>query len=189
CRAAETAKRIQPHFDPPTALCDPLPDPPAMGARSVALLRTRPVRLAVYSALAPAGHRAASGVQPNQAAPFQGASCRRSVTVVAVRGIAISVIARIETTVSAVKAAPESAVKAAPNPAAMKAAPESTAAKTAGLGSPSADRGSKRESNDRSRQQQLAGHETLLLTFLIRFHHRIAVMCAGNRPRCLFKTD
>jgi hypothetical protein len=106
-------------------------------------------------------------------------------------------MARIETTEAAVEAAPEAAaVKAAPEAAAMKAAPEaavkaapeSTAAKTAGLGSSSADRGSKRESNYRSRQQQLAGHETLLLTFLIRFH-RIAGMCADNRPKCLFKTD
>src|SRR5215467_12139975 len=71
----------------------------------------------------------------------------------------------------------------------MKAVPESTATKTPGLGSPSADRGSKRGSNDRSRQQQLAGHETLLLTSLIRFPHRIAVMCADNRRKCLRTTD
>jgi hypothetical protein len=87
------------------------------------------------------------------------------------------------------KAAPEPAAMKATSKSAVKAAPESTAAKTAGLGSPSADRGGKRESNDRSRQQQLAGHETLLLTFLIRFHHRIAVMCADDRPKCLLKTD
>ena len=80
-----------------------LSDLPAVGARSVALLRTRPVRLAVYSASALASHRAASGFQsrPDQAAPFQGASRRRSVTVIAVREIAIWVIARIENTESA----------------------------------------------------------------------------------------
>src|SRR5262249_1369441 len=108
-----------------------------------------------------ASHQAASGVQARRGCAVSGRKCRRSVSVVAVRGIAISVIARIKTTVSAVKAGPESAanapserpaMKAAPK-SLVKAAPESTAAKTAGLGSPSADRGSKRESNDRSRQQ------------------------------------
>jgi len=44
----------------------------------------------------------------------------------------------------------------------MKAAPESTAAKTAGLAVSVPIEGNKRESNYRSRQQQLAGHETLL---------------------------
>jgi hypothetical protein len=77
----------------------------------------------------------------------------------------------------AVEAAPEPAAKTAPEPA-METATESAAAKTAGLGSPSANRGGERESNDRSRQQQLTGHETLPLTFLIRFHHRIAGMYA-----------
>jgi hypothetical protein len=71
----------------------------------------------------------------------------------------------------------------------METATESAAVKTVGLGSPSADRGGERESYDRSRQQQLAGHETLLLTFLIRIHHRIAGMCADARPMCLLKTD
>src|SRR6516164_10839595 len=119
---------------------------------------------------------------PEQAAPFQGASCRQSVTEVAVREIAIAVIPRIENPETAVKATPEPAVKATPEPA-VKAAPEPAvktapepAAKTAGLGSPGADRGGARESNDRSGQQQLTGHETLPLTFLIRFHHRIAGM-------------
>jgi hypothetical protein len=71
----------------------------------------------------------------------------------------------------------------------METATESAAVKTVGLGSPSADRGGERESNDRSRQQQLAGHETLLLTFLIRCHHRIAGMYAVTRPMSLRKTD
>jgi hypothetical protein len=66
----------------------------------------------------------------------------------------------------------------------METATESAAVKTVGLGSPSADRGGERESYDRSRQQQLAGHETLLLTFLIRIHHRIAGLCADARPMC-----
>jgi hypothetical protein len=70
----------------------------------------------------------------------------------------------------------------------METATESAAVKTVGLGSPSADRGGERESYDCSRQQQLAGHETLLLTFLIRIHHRIAGMCADARPMCLLKT-
>jgi hypothetical protein len=70
----------------------------------------------------------------------------------------------------------------------METATESAAVKTVGLGSPSADRGGERESYDRSRQQQLAGHETFLLTFLIRIHHRIAGMCADARPMCLLKT-
>jgi hypothetical protein len=70
----------------------------------------------------------------------------------------------------------------------METATEAAAVKTVGLGSPSADRGGERESYDRSRQQQLAGHETLLLTFLIRIHHRIAGMCADARPMCLLKT-
>jgi hypothetical protein len=61
----------------------------------------------------------------------------------------------------------------------VKAAPESTAAKTAGLGSPSADRGGKRESNYRSRQQQLAGHGTLLLKFLIR-----SLVCMPSLDQC-----
>jgi hypothetical protein len=71
----------------------------------------------------------------------------------------------------------------------METATEPAAAKTAGLGSPGANRGAERESDDRSRQQQLTGHETLLLTFCIRFHHRIAGMYAGTPPMCLSKTD
>jgi hypothetical protein len=45
--------------------------------------------------------------RPDQAAPFQGVSRRRSVTVVAIWEIAISVIAPIENTESTVKAAIE----------------------------------------------------------------------------------
>ena len=71
----------------------------------------------------------------------------------------------------------------------METATESAAVKTVGLGSPSADRGGERESDDRSHQQQLTDHETLLLTFLIPIHHRIAGMCANTRPMCLLKTD
>src|SRR5580704_14621087 len=100
--------------------------------------------------------RGAAGGAQHALGPFQGASCRRSVTVVAVREIAIAVIARIETTEPAVEAAPEAAVEATPE-AAVKATPEAAAVKTTGLGSPSADRGGQRESNDRNRQQQLTG--------------------------------
>ena len=71
----------------------------------------------------------------------------------------------------------------------METAPEPAAEKTAGLGSLSADREGEREGNNRTRQQQLTDHETLLLTFLIRFHHRIAGMYAGTPPMCLSKTD
>jgi hypothetical protein len=84
--------------------------------------------------------------------------------------------------------APEPAMETAPEPA-METAPEPAAAKTAGLGSPGANRGAERETDDRSRQQQLTDHETLLLTFLIRIHHRIARMCADTRPMCLLKID
>ena len=61
-RAAEKAKRIRPHFD---LLCVLRYTPRSIrnGARSVALPRIRPVRLAVYSPSALASHRAASGVR------------------------------------------------------------------------------------------------------------------------------
>jgi hypothetical protein len=53
-----------------------------------------------------------------------------------------------------VKTAPEPAMETAPEPA-VETAPEPAAGKTAGLGSPSADRGVEREGNNRPRQQQL----------------------------------
>ena len=144
----------------------------AIHSRSVCSRCTecRPAPEKTASALA--SHRTTQVSRPDQAAPFQGASCRRSVTVVAVREIAIAVIARIETTESAVETAPEAAVKATPEAAvkatpeaavkatpeaAVKAAPEAAAVKTTGLGSASADRRGQCESNDRSRQQQLTG--------------------------------
>ena len=71
----------------------------------------------------------------------------------------------------------------------LEAASISAPVKTAGLGSPSADRRGERESYNRGRQQQLTGHETLLLRFLIRFDDRIAGMYAVTRARCLPKTD
>jgi hypothetical protein len=140
------------------------------------------------------------------------ATCVRSVTVVTVWGIAISIVARIEATIPAVKPAaipavettPVSAVKmaavsavktsavktsavktSAVKTSAVKTSAVKTSAKAVGLGSTNANRGGERDRKDRNSYQQLAGHGTLLFTFRLR--HRMFDRYAGARLACLAK--
>ena len=102
------------------------------------------------------------------------ATCVRSVTVVTVWGIAISIVARIEATIPAVKPAAIPAVETTPISAvkmaavsAVKTSAVKTSAKAVGLGSTNANRGGERDSNDRNSHQELVGHVTLLFSFRI----------------------
>src|ERR1700730_16480919 len=118
----------------------------------------------------------------------RAASCTRSVAVVTVWGIAISIVARIEATIPTVKTAAVPAVKAAAaKPAAINTPAVKTSAKAVGLGSTNADRGGERDSDNGDSHQQLAGHVTLLFKFRIRLRHRMLERYAGTRLACLAK--